>query len=226
MPPRFDVENIVGGESQACLAFRAKGPDRCAGVDQRESRRCRFKRSKAVLLGSPFDFGAQLKTVRFAFNSAKQSQRRDPRRKANASDCCTGIIADPVDIDGKATKRCDPCRKLGFDAIIARIGLCELEHRQIVYNRARRGFVNIIRKPVVISRNAKAEPRSRRAQRCFDTIAHFLHEIGIADLECLRPRMRPIGEQFLGCRRAFGVRSRNADPNAVGQRIACPQRAR
>lgn len=117
------------------------------------------------------------------------------------------VIGHAIRAEAEAAGARKDHRSLGLEAIIFRIVLDELEHRQIIFLEPRGHVDDEVVEAVVEASERKAHIGRGPADIGLAAPALFGGEIGVADLESLGRDVRTVGEQFLG-RRARWARLR------------------
>ena len=224
MAARVDVEQVVGRQREAQRAFGAPGAEIHLGVDHRVAiRRC-LERGDALLVADPLDLAAHVELRRLDGQPAEQAQRRDARGGAGVLDGRVNVVGEAVGDEAGVPPPCQRQRSLHLEAVIARVGLAEGIDGQPVFEAAGQVLVDEVLEPGVVGGGLQAVVAARSAQDRLDADRALGAEVGIADLEGVGAGVRPVGEQFLGRRRALCARDVDAEAPVAGEAIRCAGR--
>src|SRR5204862_2599036 len=220
-----DIEDVVRRERDAASVARAERMEGERCVDHRIALGRSLQVRDALLIVDPFDLEPAVHGFGLRLDAGEKTERRDSRRRADVVDRRSDIVGDSVEIERDLADRRQPGRGLELDSVIAGVALAGPEHGQAVLHGAGRLVVDVAVEPAVEERGREAESVAGAVQGRLEAPALLGGKAGVADLEGLRSRVRPVGEQFLGRGRALATGEVEAEAKRACQSVARAERA-
>jgi hypothetical protein len=175
---------------------------------------------------SALDLDPAVKRTARSHQCPEQPERRNQWCGTEIPDGRMHIIALEFGAPVDPAERAQLGVALQLEAVIIRLAVEELEHRQVVPNLAGEALKDEVRETFVIEIGREMHRTVGVVKAELSGIAFLLLEVRIADFERLVAAMRSVREQFIDEGRTFAVGQRHARPPAGRELILGAERTR